>query len=135
MMTNDRRLAAVALIVPDYDQAISYYVETLGFRLIEDTALSASKRWVLISPGNENSCNLLLAKATTAEQQAAIGNQAGGRVFLVLYTDNFDRDYQSYKMKDVTFLEEPRSESYGKVVVFQDMFGNKWDLLEPADQE
>ena len=135
MMTNDRRLAALALIVPDYDQAISYYVETLGFRLIEDTALSASKRWVLISPGNKNSCNLLLAKATTAEQQAAIGNQAGGRVFLVLYTDNFDRDYQSYKMKDVTFLEEPRSESYGKVVVFQDMFGNKWDLLEPADQE
>lgn len=130
-MAENRKIAALTLIVPDYDQAISYYVKTLGFTLIEDTVLSERKRWVLIAPSKEESCNLLLAKAVTEDQRTAIGNQASGRVFLLLYTDNFDRDYQMYRKNGVTFLEEPRSESYGKVAVFEDIFGNKWDLLEP----
>lgn len=131
-MAENRKIAALTLIVPDYDQAISYYVKTLGFTLIEDTVLSERKRWVLIAPSKEESCNLLLAKAVTEDQKTAIGNQASGRVFLLLYTDDFDRDYQMYRKNGVTFLEEPRSESYGKVAVFEDIFGNKWDLLEPA---
>ncbi len=127
----NRRIAALSLVVPDYDQAITYYVDQLGFTLTQDTALSETKRWVLISPGNGDGCNLLLAKADTESQRAAIGNQSGGRVFLILNTDDFDRDYNAFTDKGVTFLEEPRDEIYGKVAVFKDMFGNKWDLIEP----
>ncbi|MBL4908044.1 MAG: VOC family protein [Sneathiella sp.] len=127
----NRKIAALSVLVPDYDQAISYYVDILGFKLISDTPLSESKRWVLVSPGDEGGCHMLLAKADTEQQRLAVGQQTGDRVFAFLHTDDFDRDYNSFKEKDVTFLEEPRDEVYGKVAVFRDMFGNKWDLIEP----
>ncbi len=127
----NRRIAALSLVIPDYDQAISYYVDVFGFSLIEDTALSETKRWVLVSPGNGDGCYLLLAKADGENQRSAIGSQSGDRVFSFLHTDDFVRDYNMFKERGVVFLEEPRDEIYGKVAVFQDMFGNKWDLIEP----
>jgi len=123
-------LGALALLVHDYDEALAYYVGVLGFRLVEDTDLGQGKRWVRIAPGPADSPGLLLARAVTGEQRAAVGNQAGGRVFLFLHTDDFVRDYARLRAAGVTFLEEPRHESYGRVVVFQDCYGNKWDLLE-----
>ncbi|HEX7108274.1 MAG TPA: VOC family protein [Aestuariivirga sp.] len=126
-----QHISAVALVVPDYDEAIAFYVRTLGFRLVEDTALSANKRWVVVAPQGSHETGLLLAKADSASQLGAIGNQAGGRVFLVLKTDDFERDYARFKQAGIEFLEEPRMETYGKVVVFRDAFGNKWDLIEP----
>ena len=127
-----QHLAAVTVIVPDYGQAIDFYVHRLGFRLVEDTTLSSSKRWVLVSPPGEGQTHLLLAKAATDEQAEAIGHQAGGRVFLFLATDDFDRDHAAYQKAGATFLEQPRVEPYGKVAVFRDPFGNKWDLIQPA---
>ncbi|MEP1574604.1 VOC family protein [Roseibium album] len=123
-------IGAVALVVPDYDAAISFYVEKLGFDLVEDTKLSANKRWVLVAPKGSTETRLLLALADDDQQIAAIGNQTGGRVCLFLNTDDFDRDHQAMKSKGVTFLETPRVEPYGKVAVFEDPFGNKWDLIE-----
>ncbi|NOH81029.1 VOC family protein [Vibrio sp. RE86] len=120
----------VALVVKEYDEAVAFYTEKLGFTLVEDTDLGEGKRWVQVSPPNSNGTNLLLARATTPEQVDAIGNQTGGRVFLFLQTDDFWRDYNLMKEKGVAFCEEPREESYGTVVVFKDLYGTKWDLLQ-----
>ncbi len=125
------QLAQLALLVKDYDEAVNYYTQTLGFELLEDTPLSENKRWVRISPPG-SSCHLLLAKATNEAQEKQIGNQAGGRVFLFLYTDDFYRDYDNYRSKGVEFLREPSEESYGTVSVFKDLYGNLWDLIQPA---
>ena len=125
-----QHISALALLVPGYDEAISYYVERLGFRLVEDTFLSATKRWVVVAPPGNSETGLLLAQADSPEQRAAIGNQAGGRVFIFLKTDDFDRDFARFKKAGVEFLEDPRLETYGKVAVFRDAFGNKWDLIE-----
>lgn len=121
---------AVTLVVKDYDEAIDFYTNKLDFELIEDTRLTDEKRWVLIAPRGAKETRLLLAKAANAEQSKSIGNQTGGRVFLFLQTDNFWNEYQSMKEKGVVFCETPREESYGTVVVFQDLCGNKWDLLQ-----
>ena len=114
----------------DYDEAISFYVGKLGFDLIEDTDMGNRKRWILVAPQNSTGAYLLLAKASSPEQLLHVGNQTGGRVFLFLHTDDFWRDYNRMKELGVHFLEEPRNESYGTVVVFEDLYGNKWDLLE-----
>lgn len=129
----NQRLAHISLLVRDYDEAIRYYTSVLGFELIEDTILSPEKRWVLVKPrGADNSCMLLLAKAATPAQSKSIGNQTGGRVFLFLHTDNFERDYRLYTENGVLFVREPVVESYGKVAVFSDLYGNLWDLIEPS---
>ena len=126
-------LAHIAVVVRDYDEAITYYTNTLGFTLIEDTILSSTKRWVMVQPtGAENGCHLLLAKAASPEQEKCIGYQTGGRVFLFLYTDDFYRDYNNYLSKGVEFTIEPRIEDYGTVAVFKDLYGNLWDLIEPS---
>ena len=126
-----QHISAVTVVVPDYDEAIAFYVGRLGFRLVEDTALSPVKRWVVVAPPGSSETGLLLAQADSKEQSEAIGNQSGGRVFLILKTDDFDRDYARFKQAGIEFMEEPRKEAYGKVVVFRDVFGNKWDLIEP----
>ncbi len=125
-----RSVGAVAILVPDYQEAIEYFVGTLGFTLIEDTTLSEDKRWVRVSPGAGTP--LLLAEANGERQRAAIGNQSGGRVFLFLTTDDFWRDYRDYVSRGVEFEEEPRQEAYGTVAVFTDRYGNRWDLIEPS---
>lgn len=125
-----QQIGNVALVVREYDEAIAFYTEKLGFQLIEDTDLGEGKRWVQIAPPNSTGTRLLLAQASTDAQRQAIGNQAGGRVFLFLQTNDFWRDYQAMKSQGVVFLEEPREEAYGTVVVFQDLYGTKWDLLE-----
>ena len=118
----------ITLLVDDYDEAIDYYTTVLGFTLVEDTPLSDIKRWVVVSPGE--GAHLLLAKATNEAQKAAIGNQTGGRVSFFLYTNNFDRDYERFSEHKVAFIESPRRETFGKVVVFVDKYGNKWDFIE-----
>jgi lactoylglutathione lyase len=123
-------IASIALVVKDYDEAIQFYTKKLKFNLIEDIPLTDKKRWVLVSPRGSNGTNLLLARADSSEQESHIGNQTGGRVFLFLQTDDFWYDYQEMKSKGVQFHEEPREEAYGTVVVFSDIYGNKWDLLE-----
>ena len=123
-------IANVTLLVPDYDAGIAFYVDQLGFDLLEDTKLSETKRWVRVAPQGAATA-LLLAKADGTAQDAAIGNQTGGRVSFFLHTDDFARDYAAMQAKGVTFKEEPRHEVYGSVVVFQDPFGNLWDLIEP----
>ena len=124
-------IANVILLVPDYDAGIAFYVGQLGFELLEDTKLSQTNRWVRVAPAGAETA-LLLAKADGAAQEAAIGNQTGGRVSFFLYTDDFARDYAAMQAKGVTFREAPRHEPYGSVVVFEDPFGNLWDLIEPA---
>ena len=119
----------IAIVVDDYDSAITHYINDLGFTLIEDTALSPDKRWVVIAPSNEGA-KILLAKASNEAQSAAIGNSTGGRVGFFLYTTNFLQTYESYKSNGIEFMEEPRKEAYGHVVVFKDKYGNKWDLIE-----
>ena len=129
------RLATVSLLVADYDEAIAWYTNKLGFALIEDTQLDAEKRWVVVAPvgdGARHGAFLLLAKAVGDAQRAAIGNQSGGRVFLFLETDDFARDYADYAARGIRFLESPRHEAYGQVAVFEDLYGNKWDLIEPV---
>ena len=126
-----QRITALSLLVPDYEAGIAFYVGKLGFDLLEDTDMGGGKRWVRVRPKG-GGVELLLARAATDEQRAAIGNQSGGRVFLFLETDDFDRDHAAYVAAGVTFLEAPRNETYGKVVVMQDPFGNKWDLIQPA---
>lgn len=124
-------LSAIALVVRDYDEAIDFYVNTLGFSLAEDTYIpEQDKRWVVVSPPGAAESRLLLARAVGAEQSTRIGNQTGARVFLFLNTDDFWRDYQAYKSKGVEFVREPKEESYGMVAVFQDLYGNLWDLLQ-----
>jgi len=129
-----QHLAAIALVVADYNEAIEFYVGKLGFDLVEDTKLSDAKRWVLVAPPGSSETRLLLAKADGAEQAARVGDQTGGRVFLFLHTDDFRRDYSALRARGVRFLEEPRTEAYGTVVVFADPYGNKWDLIQPAEQ-
>lgn len=127
-----QHIARIALVVDDYDDAIEFYTKKLGFSLLEDTILSETKRWVVVAPKGSNECGLLLAKAATEEQRTRIGNQTGGRVFLFLYTDNFNRDYQNLIDQKIKIVREPRQENYGRVVVFADLYGNLWDLIEPA---
>ncbi|OON69061.1 VOC family protein [Hymenobacter sp. CRA2] len=125
-----QRIGNITLLVRDYDEAIAYYTGVLGFQLLEDTDQGNGKRWVVVSPADAGNTGLLLAQAVTDEQRASIGRQAGGRVFLFLHTEDFEADYARYKAAGVQFLEEPRYETYGSVVVFADCFGNKWDLLQ-----
>ena len=122
-------LSLVTLLVRDYDEAISFFTNALGFQLIEDTPQGEDKRWVVVAPANSRGSSLLLAQASTPEQAAHVGNQTGGRVFLFLHTDDFGRDYREMKAHGVKFLETPREEPYGTVAVFEDLYGNKWDLL------
>jgi catechol 2,3-dioxygenase-like lactoylglutathione lyase family enzyme len=128
-------IAHLALVVKDYDEAIAFYTGILGFRLLEDTILSETKRWVLVAPPGSVECALLLAKAASPEQQKAIGNQTGGRVFLFLHTDDFYRDYQAFQEKGVRFVRTPAREVYGTVAVFEDLYGNLWDLIGPASPQ
>ena len=127
----NQQLVSLALVVREYDEAIAYYTNILGFQLLEDEARGPGKRWVRVKPPGVGGASLLLAKAATPEQVAAIGQQTGGRVFLFLHTDDFQRDYERYRQAGVQFVEEPRHESYGTVAVFRDLYGNKWDLIEP----
>jgi catechol 2,3-dioxygenase-like lactoylglutathione lyase family enzyme len=120
----------ITLVVRDYDDALHFYTESLGFTLIEDTPLGDGKRWLLIAPPGATETSILLAKAATPEQSARIGDQTGGRVFLFLHTDDFWRDYERMQAKGVVFTEKPRTEPYGTVAVFIDLYGNRWDLLQ-----
>jgi catechol 2,3-dioxygenase-like lactoylglutathione lyase family enzyme len=127
----NQSLGLIALVVRDYDEALAFYVGTLGFELVEDTFQAAqNKRWVVVKPPGSNGANLLLARASSPEQISRIGNQTGGRVFLFLYTDDFWRDYQAFAAKGVTFVREPTQQDYGTVAVFRDLHGNLWDLVE-----
>ena len=125
-----QHIGYVAVLVRDYEEAKAYYCGVLGFELIEDTALPDGKRWVLVAPPGSHETRLLLARAATPEQANRVGDQTGGRVFLFLYTDDFWRDFRAMQEKGVKFCEEPRKESYGLVAVFQDLYGNRWDLLQ-----
>jgi len=127
-------LAHVTLLVRNYDEALAFFTQALAFRVIEDTPLGDNKRWLVVAPPNSGGTSLLLAEAATAEQTRSIGNQAGGRVFLFLHTDDFWRDYRQMLAHNVKFLESPRHEPYGTVAVFEDLYGNKWDLLQPNDR-
>ena len=130
----NQRLAYITLLVDDYDKAIDFYIGKLNFKLIEDTTLSETKRWVLVKPDGSGDCCLLLAKAANEQQKSMIGNQTGGRVFLFLHTDNFKRDYQNLLNNGIKIVREPVEEKYGIVAVFQDIYGNHWDLIEPSSQ-
>lgn len=122
----------ISVVVRDYDEAIAFYVGTLGFTLIEDTYIaSQDKRWVIVAPPGSTESRLLLARASNDEQASRIGNQTGGRVFLFLFTDDFWRDFRNYQGKGVVFIREPKEEPYGTVAVFQDLYGNQWDLIQP----
>jgi catechol 2,3-dioxygenase-like lactoylglutathione lyase family enzyme len=129
-----QELAQIALVVKDYDEAIVFYTQRLGFTLIEDTVLSPTKRWVIIAPPGSTGCRLLLAKAANDEQASRIGDQTGGRVFLFLYTDDFRRDHQHMLEQGIVFVREPADEPYGTVAVFRDLYGNLWDLIQPKNQ-
>lgn len=125
-------LAYIALLIKDYDEAIKYYTQTLHFTLIEDKEMSATKRWVIIAPAGSTGTTILLAKASNEEQQSRVGNQTGGRVFLFLYTDDIERDYKNLLDKNVKIVETLTTKPHGKVLVFADLYGNLWDLIEPA---
>ena len=124
-----QRLIHITLLVDDYDKAIDFYTQKLNFKLVEDAVLSESKRWVIISPPGSDGCCLLLAKAANEEQSSRIGNQAGGRVFLFLQTDDFKRDFKNLQSKGVSIIRGPVFEDYGTVAVFADLYGNLWDLI------
>jgi len=125
-------IGQISIVVRDYDEAIAFYVKTLGFMLIEDTYIaSQDKRWVIVAPPGSTESRLLLARASNDEQASRIGNQTGGRVFLFLFTDDFWRDFRNYQGKGVVFIREPKEEPYGTVAVFQDLYGNQWDLIQP----
>jgi catechol 2,3-dioxygenase-like lactoylglutathione lyase family enzyme len=126
-------IAHIALLVDDYDDAIRFYCEILDFKLIEDTLLDKEKRWILLSPPGAKECCLLLAKAVNEKQRKVIGNQAGGRVLFFLFTDDLWRDYYKMVAKGVNFIRQPNKEDYGLVAVFEDLYGNLWDLLEPNE--
>lgn len=127
-------LGLVALVVREYDEALDFFVGTLGFSLVEDTYIPAQdKRWVVVEPPGSGGARLLLARAVNEVQSGRIGNQTGGRVFLFLYTDDFWRDYRLYQSKGIEFVREPKQEGYGTVAVFKDLYGNLWDLVQPAE--
>jgi catechol 2,3-dioxygenase-like lactoylglutathione lyase family enzyme len=126
-----RSIAALALVVRDYDEAIAFFTDVLRFRLIEDTPLGGGKRWVVVAPPGEQGAKLILAQAANEEQLAHVGNQTGGRVFLFLHTADFDGDYRHLQAHGVRFATQPRDEVYGRVVVFFDLYGNKWDMIQP----
>lgn len=126
-----QEIAQLSLVVSDYDEAIEFYTKKLQFTLIEDTKMSDTKRWVVIAPPGSTGCKLLLAKAVTQEQLSRVGNQTGGRVFLFLHTDDLERDYRNMKAAGITFVREISTESFGKVAVFSDLYGNLWDMIEP----
>jgi predicted enzyme related to lactoylglutathione lyase len=126
-----QKLMHLSLVVKDYDAAIEFYTQKLNFELLEDTALSENKRWVLIAPRGSKECGLLLAKAANPEQESRIGNQTGGRVFLFLHTDNFQRDFENLIAHNVKIVRPPSEEPYGIVAVFSDLYGNLWDLIQP----
>lgn len=130
-MTTNRKLAHVTLLVDDYDKAIAFYVGKLGFHLMEDTRLSDEKRWVVVAPNQNGGASLLLGKASNEQQRKCVGNQSGGRVFLFLYTDDFDQDYQRLIDQRIKIIRPPVEAPYGRVVVFEDLYGNHWDLIEP----
>ena len=126
-------IAQISIVVADYDEAIAFYVDTLGFTLLEDTAVpEQNKRWVVVAPPGSTGCKLLLARAVGEAQNSRVGNQTGGRVFLFLHTDDFERDYANYKRKGVVFVRDRSVESFGTVAVFQDLYGNLWDLVQPS---
>ncbi len=125
-----QHIGSIALVVKDYDEAIEFYTKKLSFELVEDTDLGEGKRWVLITPPQSNGTHILLAQATEQDQVSAIGNQAGGRVWLFLHTNDFWRDYENMLANGVVFNEQPRNEPYGTVAVFEDLYGNKWDLIQ-----
>ena len=127
----NQHIAHLALVVNDYDEAIAFYTQKLNFTLIEDTNLSETKRWVKLAPKGNGACCLLLAQAATDEQKSRVGNQTGGRVFLFLYTDDFWRDYHHMLAEKINFVRPPVKEPYGTVAVFEDLYGNLWDLIEP----
>lgn len=127
-----QKISHLALVVKDYDEAIEFYTKKLHFDLIEDTVLDEEKRWVLVAPKGSKECCLLLAKADNEHQMTRIGNQTGGRVFLYLYTDNFDRDYQNLLDQNIEIIRPPVVEPFGQVAVFADLYGNMWDLIEPS---
>ncbi len=129
--TPRQHLGCIALVVRDYDEAKAYYTGVLGFAAVEDTDLGDGKRWLLVAPPGAHETRILLAKAATPEQAARIGDQTGGRVFLFLHTDDFWRDFRALSARGVKFREEPRREKYGTVAVFEDLYGNLWDLLQP----
>lgn len=129
-----QRIAHIALVVEDYDEALAFYTQKLGFQVLEDTQLSPEKRWVVVAPPGAKECSLLLAKAADDNQSKSVGNQAGGRVFLFLFTDDFWRDYKNLVNKGVNFVRPPVEQEYGTVAVFADLYGNLWDLLEPSEQ-
>ncbi len=126
-----KRVAQITLVVDDYDKAIEFYTQVLGFELVEDTQMSDIKRWVVIKPQGTNECCLLLAKAANEEQKSRVGNQTGGRVFLFLNTDNLQTDYYNLKANGVKIVREPSNEKYGKVMVFEDLYGNLIDMIGP----
>lgn len=128
-----QHIGLISIVVRDYDEAIAFYVGKLGFTLVEDTFQAAqNKRWVVVSPPGATESRLLLAQASDEQQASRIGNQTGGRVFLFLYTDDFWRDFNAYQAQGVHFVREPKTEAYGTVAVFQDLYGNQWDLIQPA---
>ena len=129
-----QRLAQIAIVVNDYDEAIDFFINKLHFDLIEDTRINEIKRWVVIKPKGSD-CSLLLAKAANEEQKSRVGNQTGGRVFLFLYTDNMERDHSNIVEKNIEIVRGPVNEEYGKVLVFKDLYGNLWDLIEPTNKE
>jgi len=128
-----QRLALITLVVNNYDEAIKFYTEKLDFIIIEDTTLSETKRWVRIAPKASADVCLLLAEVTNAEQMSRVGNQTGGRVFLFLYTDDFWRDYKNMQQKGISFVREPVEETWGTVAVFEDLYGNLWDFIQPKN--
>lgn len=131
----NQKIAHVAIVVDDYDEAIAFYTQKLQFDLLEDTPLDNGKRWVIVAPRGDGGCELLLAKATSEMQRSCVGNQSGGRVFLFLHTDNFERDYTNLKAQDIEIVREQSVESYGTVAVFRDLYGNLWDLVEPIEKD
>ena len=131
-MPMDQRIVAITYLVRDYDEAIAFFTRTLDFELLEDTPMEDGKRWVRVAPRGSASTALLLARAVNDEQRAAVGRQAGGRVAFFLYTDDFGRDHTTMRARGVRFVGEPRDEVYGRVVVFEDLYGNRWDFIEPA---
>jgi catechol 2,3-dioxygenase-like lactoylglutathione lyase family enzyme len=125
-------ISRISILVRDYDEAIDFYTRLLDFDLLEDSRLSDEKRWVVVAPKGSTECGLLLAKAANAEQLSRIGNQTGGRVFLFLYTDDFDRQFQKLLANNIPIVRQPKKEDYGMVAVFADLYGNLWDLIEPS---
>ena len=132
--SDENTLGLISLVVRDYDEAIDFFVDTLGFELVEDAEVpEQKKRWVVVAPPGGEGAHLLLARASNPQQESRIGDQTGGRVFLFLRTDDFQRDYESFKSKGVEFVRGPEDFDYGRVAVFQDLYGNLWDLVQPSE--